>query len=40
MNCVVIGLGYFGNILKSKLENLEHRVITIDPYNETADLKT
>jgi hypothetical protein len=39
MNCVVIGLGYFGNILKSKLENLEHRVITIDPYNETADFK-
>lgn len=39
MNCVIIGLGYFGNILKSKLENLEYRVITVDPYNEAADFK-
>ncbi len=39
MNCVIIGLGYFGNILKSKLENLEYKVITVDPYNEASDFK-
>lgn len=40
MNCIVIGLGYFGNILKSKLEKLGYNVITVDPYNEKADLKS
>jgi hypothetical protein len=37
MNCVIIGIGYFGNILKSKLENLGYSVNTVDPYNEDAD---
>ena len=36
---VIIGLGYFGNILKSKLEKLGYDVVTIDPYNKEADLK-
>jgi predicted dehydrogenase len=40
MNCIVIGLGYFGSILKSKLEKLGYNVITVDPYNEKADLKS
>lgn len=39
MNCIIIGLGYFGSILKSKLEKLGYNVITVDPYNEKADLK-
>jgi len=36
---VIIGLGYFGNILKSKLKKLGYDVVTIDPYNKEADLK-
>jgi len=40
MNCVIIGLGYFGNILKSKLKKLEYNVITVDPYNSSADFKS
>ena len=32
MKCVIVGLGYFGKIIKSKLENNE--IITIDPRPE------
>lgn len=39
MNCIIIGLGYFGTILKSKLEKLNYSVITIDPYNKNADFE-
>jgi len=37
MKCVIVGLGYFGKIVKSKLT--DHEVITIDPFNESADFK-
>src|SRR6056300_1329578 len=41
MKLVVIGLGYFGNIIKNKLEkNFNTKIITIDPYNACADYKT
>ena len=33
MKCVIVGLGYFGKIIKSKLEN--HEIITIDPRPQT-----
>ena len=48
MKSVVIGLGYFGKIIKNKIskyyfENLSnrfnHEIITIDPYNTKADYK-
>lgn len=39
MICIIVGLGYFGNILKSKLEKLKYNVITIDPYNDKANHK-
>ena len=37
MTTIIIGLGYFGKILKSKLQKLNHEVITVDPYNNSAD---
>ncbi len=49
MKSVVIGLGYFGKIIKNKIskyyfENLSnrfnHEIITIDPYNTKADYKS
>ena len=41
MKSVVIGLGYFGKIIKSKLEkNFNAEIITIDPYNTKADYKS
>jgi predicted dehydrogenase len=40
MTCILIGQGYFGKILKDKIENLCLRLITIDPFVETADFKT
>ena len=49
MKSIVIGLGYFGKIIKNKIskhyfENLSnrfnHEIITVDPYNECADYKS
>ena len=41
MKSVVIGLGYFGKIIKSKIEkNFNAEIITIDPYNTKADYKS
>ena len=49
MKSVVIGLGYFGKIIKNKIskhyfENLSnrfnHEIITVDPYNKCADYKS
>lgn len=37
MKCVIIGLGYFGKIIKSKLS--DHEVLTVDPINPTSDYK-
>lgn len=37
MKCVIIGLGYFGKIIKSKLE--DHEVLTVDPFNTASDYK-
>jgi hypothetical protein len=36
MKCVIVGLGYFGKIIKSKLEG--HEVVTVDLYSD-ADFK-
>jgi predicted dehydrogenase len=36
MSSVIVGLGYFGKIIQSKLENVK----TVDPYNEDSDYKT
>jgi hypothetical protein len=36
--CIIVGLGYFGKIIKSKLE--EVTIYTVDPVNEDADFKT
>ena len=41
MTCIIIGLGYFGNIIKSKLEkNFNVEIITVDPYNTYATYKS
>ena len=41
MKSVVIGLGYFGNIIKSKLEkNFNTEIITVDPYQTSANYKS
>lgn len=37
MKCVIIGLGYFGKIIKSKLSDYE--VLTVDPFNPSSDYK-
>lgn len=37
MKCVIIGLGYFGSIIKGKL--VDHECITVDPYKKDADYK-
>ena len=36
MKCVIVGLGYFGKIIKSKLEG--HEIVTVDLYSD-ADFK-
>tara|TARA_R110002153_G_scaffold193634_6_gene347050 strand:- start:3449 stop:4258 length:810 start_codon:yes stop_codon:yes gene_type:complete len=38
MKCIIVGLGYFGRIIRSKLEG--HEIITVDPYNAEADHKS
>jgi hypothetical protein len=40
MKCVIVGLGYFGKIIQSKLkEFLLEELITIDPFNPSSDFK-
>ena len=41
MTSIIIGLGYFGNIIKSKLEkNFNTEIITVDPYQTSANYKS
>jgi hypothetical protein len=37
MKCIIVGLGYFGKIIKSKLN--DHDVLTVDPFNPSSDYK-
>lgn len=37
MKCVIVGLGYFGKIIQSKLDG--HEIITVDPANKDATVK-
>ena len=37
---VIVGLGYFGKIIKSKLEFKNVTFYTVDPFNKDADFKT
>ncbi len=40
MKCVIVGLGYFGKIIQSKLKEFPvDELITIDPFNPTSDFK-
>mgnify|MGYP000088314160 CR=1 FL=1 len=38
--CIIVGIGYFGKIIKSKLEFRNVEFYTVDPFNEDADFKT
>lgn len=38
MKCIIIGCGYFGSIIKSKLSG--HEIICVDPFKETSDFKS
>jgi predicted dehydrogenase len=41
MAYIIIGLGYFGNIIKSKLEKkFNTKIVTVDPCNTSANYKT
>jgi predicted dehydrogenase len=39
MKCIIVGLGYFGKIIKSKLVKKEVTIVTVDPYNKEATFK-
>ena len=40
MKCVIVGLGYFGKIIQSKLkEFILDELITVDPFNPSSDFK-
>src|SRR5210317_459097 len=40
MKCFIVGLGYFGSILNTKLTKNNYDVTTIDPYNQMAHHKS
>ena len=39
MKCVLIGVGYFGKIIISKLQKMNVDIITVDPFFENSDYK-
>lgn len=40
MKCVIVGLGYFGKIIQSKLKEFPvDELVTVDPFNPTSEFK-